>query len=555
MGTKTAVQISKKGMVKFIIGSLVAIFLFLTPLPVSRMCDTTSASMIDFCKTIGVINYDEVEGLVVEDGVLYAVDEGVALYVLDDVVADDEGVVLHGVHEGVEYTVYRRVMEDEAVEHVIYAWVLDEGVFNIPLGIAIDWLGGTFVLEDFAGFDVISMGVIIAFITAGIATIGTILAYANVKFIAENEKLKQVFKTHPVFAISRILGFIFLSMELFGFGPGFITDWVSGTMINDLVAGLVFIFLVLALAIPILTDFGLMEFIGILIKKFVNALFLLPGRASVDLAGSWFGSSSVSVMITTDQHEKGFYTGREAAAICVNFAFVSLPFSLVVSNALGLGGNFPLWYLTISLVCIILGIVMPRIWPLNKIADTYVEGVGKQIDEEVEAGGSRFKKALALASTRAEKTTATDVLQSGWKFYVSVFMDLIPVITAWGIIAMAIEGYTDIFDWISAPMGLLLTLLRVPEAFDFASTTLVGFVDMYIPALMLGNAPFQTRFILGALSIVQIIYMAETGILIIRSKIPLGIGKLFLIFMIRTLLGLPLIVLFTWLLTTFGWIG
>ena len=500
MSIKTDVQVSKKGMVKFIIGSLVAIFLFLTPLPISQMCDTTSESMIGFCETIGVI-------------------------------------------------------EDIEIDDVIYEGVLAEGVFNIPLGIAIDWLDGTFVLKDFLGFDVISVGVIIAFITAGIASIGTILAYANAKFISENEKLKGIFKAHPVFAVSRILGFIFLSMELFGFGPGFITDWVSGIMINDLVTGLVFIFLVLALAIPILTDFGLMEFIGILIKKFVNTLFLLPGRAAVDLAGSWFGSSSVSVMITTDQHEKGFYTGREAAAICVNFAFVSLPFSLVVSNTLGLGGSFPLWYLTISLVCIILGIVMPRIWPLNKITDTYVEGVGKQIDEEVEESGSRFKKALALASIRAERTTAKDVLQSSWKFYVSVFMDLIPVITAWGIIAMAIEGYTDIFVWISAPMGWLLTLFRVPEAMAYASTTLVGFVDMFIPALMLGEAPFKTRFILGALSIVQIIYMAETGILIIRSKIPLGIGKLFLIFMIRTLLGLPLIVLFTWILTTLGWLG
>jgi len=491
MSTETNTQISNKGMIKFIVGSLVALFLFLTPLPVSRMCDTTSESMISFCETIGVI---------------------------------DGGV-------------------------------LEEGIFNIPLGIVIDWLGGTLMLENFAGFDFISIGVLIAFVTTTIAVVGTILAYANVKFITENEKLKNIFKAHPVFAISRMLGLLFLAMELFGFGPGFITDWVSGLMINTLVNGLVFIFLVLALAIPILTDFGLMEFIGVLIKKFVNTLFLLPGRAAVDLAGSWFGSSSVSVMITTDQHEKGFYTGREAAAICVNFAFVSLPFSLVVANTLGLGGSFPLWYLTISLVCIILGIVMPRIWPLNKLADTYLEGVGKQIDEEVEESGSRFKKALALASTRAEKTTAKGIVKSGLKFYVSVFMDLIPVITAWGIIALALEGYTPIFDWISAPMGWFLTIFRVPEAMTYASTTLVGFVDMFIPALMLGDAPFQTRFILGALSIVQIIYMAETGILIIRSKVPLGIGKLFLIFMIRTLLGLPLIILFTWLLTALNLIG
>lgn len=466
MSTKTDVQINSKGMTKFIIGSIVAIFLFLTPLP-------------------------------------------------------------------------------------------SGDAFNIPLGIVINWLEGIFTFENFLGFDEISLGVIIAFIAIIIATAGTILAYTvKPKFIMENEKLKNIFLTHPIFAISRVLGLIFITMVIFDFGPEFIIDpWVGGLMVFDLVNHLVFIFIILAFAIPILTDFGLMEFIGILIKKFVNALFLLPGRASVDLAGSWFGSSVVSVMITTDQHEKGYYTGREAAAIAVNFAFVSLPFSLIVSNTLGLGGNFPLWYLTISLVCIILGIIMPRIWPLNKLPDTYLESVGKQIDEEIEDGGSRFQKALALASARAEKTTAKGVLKSGVSFYLSIFMDLVPVITAWGIIALALEAYTPIFGWISMPMGWFLSIFNIPEAMEYASTTLVGFVDMFIPAVMLGDAPFQTRFILGALSIVQIIYMAETGVLILRSKIPLGFGKLFLIFMIRTLLGLPLIVLFTWILTTLGAIG
>ena len=467
MSTNSQVEINSKGKIKFIIGSLVAFFLFLTPLPIGEN-------------------------------------------------------------------------------------------FNIPLGIVINWLEDLFLLENFLRFETISLGVLIAFATTAVAALGTILSYTvKPKFIMENEKLKEIFLAPAVFAISRILGFVFITMVLFDFGPEFIIDpWVGGLMVNDLVSGLVFIFLVLALAIPILTDFGLMEFIGILIKKFVNTLFLLPGRASVDLAGSWFGSSSVSVMITTDQHEKGYYTGREAAAICVNFAFVSLPFSLTVARTLGLEGSFPLWYLTISLVCIILGIIMPRIWPLNKLADTYVEGVGKQIDEDVEEGGSRFKKAVSLASARAEKTTAGGILKSGLSFYLSVFMDLIPVITAWGIIAIALEGYTPIFEWISAPMGWFLSIFGIPGAMEYASTTLVGFVDMFLPALMLGSETyFQTRFILGALSIVQIIYMAETGILIARSKIPLGVGKLFLIFIIRTLLGLPLIVLFTWILTMFGWIG
>jgi len=86
--------------------------------------------------------------------------------------------------------------------------------------------------------------------------------------------------------------------------------------------------------------------------------------------------------------------------------------------------------------------------------------------------------------------------------------------------------------------------LQVPEAMNFAHVTVVGFIDMFLPALMLGNAPLQTQFILGVLSIVQIIYLAETGVLIIKSRMPLNIGHLAIIFVMRTLIALPLIVLF-----------
>jgi len=71
---------------------------------------------------------------------------------------------------------------------------------------------------------------------------------------------------------------------------------------------------------------------------------------------------------------------------------------------------------------------------------------------------------------------------------------------------------------------------------------------MFIPALMIGSAPDATRMIIGTLSIVQVIYLAETGLLILKSKIPLNLWKLFVIFMMRTLISLPIIVLLTWLM-------
>jgi len=455
-----------------------------------------------------------------------------------------------------------------------------DGGFNIPLGLAITWLNDLFegplllnLGENISG----DIRVWLAYSFIIISFFMTLVAYIfKPKFIMENEKVKEVLMTSPLYAITRLIAFFAMTFTIFNITFGtyvegreglewllnlpyilstaFIDRWDgAGLMVFDLITGLTTIFLLLAFCIPILTEFGLMEFIGVLIKKFVNKFFTLPGRASVDLAASWFGSSAVSVILTRGQHEKGFYTGREAVAICVNFAFVSLPFSLVIAGAVGVQSHFALWYLMISIVCIILGVITPRIWPLKQIPDTYLEGVDKQIDEEVEVGESRFRKALFLASERAEQTTANDVIFGGLHGWFSAFLDLFPVIVAWGTIALMINNLTPFIDWIAWPMGLLLEVFQVPGGSDYAAITVIGFIDMFLPAIFLGEETyFNTRFILGALSIVQIIYMAETGVLILKSKMPIGFGKLFIVFIMRTVMALPLIVLFTWIFSALG---
>ena len=423
--------------------------------------------------------------------------------------------------------------------------------FNIPLGIALNWLGTTINSVEFNGFG------LLVFIATLIITFSFIVSLATLifkpAFIIENEKLSRLFLSAPVYLVSKGVAFVIAWMVFLGIGPGWLIDpWVGGEfMLVRLIAsngGLIAIFLIVGLAIPILTDFGLMEFLGTLIRKFVRALFTLPGRSSIDLFGSWFSSSAAGVIITRDQHEKGYYTHREASAICVNFELVSLPFTFVVASQIGLTQYFAIFYLIICVTAILLAMVMPRIWPLRGFKDEYLPEVGKQIEEVVPENISTARWALNSAGNRAAKTGVKDVAKSGISNWLNIFMDLIPVILAWGAVAIIVEAHTPIFDWLSWPFGRLLELLRVTDGAEYAPATVVGFIDMFIPALLIGDAPKDTRFILGALSIVQIIYLAETGILILKSKMPLRIWHLAILFVMRTLFALPIIVLLTRLL-------
>lgn len=297
--------------------------------------------------------------------------------------------------------------------------------------------------------------------------------------------------------------------------------------------------------LPFLTDCGIMEFLGVLLRPVVRPLFHVPGRASVDLMASWFGASNAAVILTREQYMKGFYTKREAGYIMANFSLVSIPFCLLVADTVGIANLFPAFYLCICVVGIILAVIIARIPPIRTIPDTYQEQAGKQLHEEVPQEKGILNYALEISCKRAEGFNAKGVLASGMEVVMGMVFDLIPIVIAWGTIALVIATYTPVFNWVSYPMGLYMKLFGMKEAFAAAPATLVRFTDMFIPALLLGSiSAVKTKFIVGVLSLVQIIYLTEVGTIIIKSEIPLNLWKLFVIFMERTLIAIPLIVLF-----------
>ena len=115
-----------------------------------------------------------------------------------------------------------------------------------------------------------------------------------------------------------------------------------------------------------------------------------------------------------------------------------------------------------------------------------------------------------------------------------------------GTIGTLLVNETPIFQWIAYPMGIYMWALGIPDAFVLAPATLVGFIDMFIPALITSpEAGEQIRFFISALSLVQIIYLTEVGSIIVKSEVGLDMKRLFIIFLERTLIAIPLL----WLVT------
>ena len=112
-------------------------------------------------------------------------------------------------------------------------------------------------------------------------------------------------------------------------------------------------------------------------------------------------------------------------------------------------------------------------------------------------------------------------------------------------LALVIAKYTTIFQVLGTPFIPILKLLQVPEAAAASQTLIVGFADMLLPSVLAANTitSEMTKFIIACVSVTQLVYMSEVGGLLLGSKIPVNLKDLILIFLERTLVTLPIIVL------------
>ncbi len=348
--------------------------------------------------------------------------------------------------------------------------------------------------------------------------------------------------TGKTYVVTRVIAFlvcigVMLKLE---------SEWIFGSDVGGMTLGLAGTLIALAVTLsfflPCLTDTGIMEFTGIMMKPLIRPLFRVPGRASVDLVASWLASSNTAVLITMNQHRSGFYSTREAATIMTNFSLVSILFCMVVAETMNLPAYFPYLYLTVTAIGLLLAVVGARIWPRGTVPDTYVGE--KHIQEELPQGNSLLSLALNGALERAGRFTIRDALRDGLIMAIGIVFDIIPIVIAWGTIGTVLVNETPIFQTLAYPMGAYMSALGGADAYDIAPQTLVGFIDMFIAALITSpELPVQTRFIVAGIFLVRIIYMTEVGSIIVKANVGLDVKKLFIIFLERTIIAIPLIVL------------
>lgn len=358
--------------------------------------------------------------------------------------------------------------------------------------------------------------------------------------------------SHSVPAMQQFFAWIAntISPEMAKFLETVLSGWIGnrytgGSILIDLNPTLIPFFFFAVILLPFLVDYGLMEYIGTILSKPFRFIFKLPGRSAIDASASWLGAAPVGVLITSQQYDKGYYSQKDASIIATNFSLASAAFCLVILTTIGIPQLFVPFYLTTIVTGIIAAVIVARLPPLSFKKNIYATGEGATLHEAYPDGESAHTWASKRALARAHRSPNIFVaLKNGFVVLADVYLGLMPVVFAIGTMALALSEYTTIFNIISEPMVPYLELLGVPEAVKAAPTMLVGFADMFLPAVLgKGIDNDMTKFVIAAMSVLQIIYMTEVGALILKAKIGLNILELFIIFIIRTLICLPIVVL------------
>lgn len=411
-----------------------------------------------------------------------------------------------------------------------------DGGFTIPIAILADYVQTG--LAD-------SLSFIMMLIILFTALLTVIYKFAKVTQDNNDSFFDRLFGVNWFWTVIRVLATVFAIMVYYEIGfEAVYSEDTGGLLLDGLLHTLFAVFLFAGLFLPLLMDFGLLELFGSIMTKIMRPLFRLPGRASVDTLASWIGDGTIGVLLTSKQYEEGHYTRREAVVIGTTFSVVSITFTLVIIKEVGLEHMFIPFYLTVVLAGVIAALIMPRIPPLSRIPDTYMPGVESKGDETIPEGYNLFSYGYKKALNRASKEKSVkQFFKRGAQNILDMWMGVAPVVMAFGLIALIIAEYTPVFQWLGMPFIPLLELMQVPNAKEASETILIGFADMFLPSVVGASIESEmTRFIIAALSVTQLIYMSEVGGVLLGSKVPVKFLDLIIIFLLRTIITLPIIV-------------
>jgi len=190
--------------------------------------------------------------------------------------------------------------------------------------------------------------------------------------------------------------------------------------------------------------------------------------------------------------------------------------------------------------------------PISKMKNVYNNGRSQSIEDiknEPKYGKGMMRKGVDRATKRAYYSenlvkSIVDSVVDGFK----VLPKVISLLCVIGILSMIVAKYTPVFTWLGYLFLPILKIFQVPDAAAIAACMPVGITEMFIPTLIIADQAHviseAARAFVVMVSTVQVIFFAESIVVIQSTGIPVSIKQLIILFIQRTIIAIPFASLF-----------
>ena len=362
--------------------------------------------------------------------------------------------------------------------------------------------------------------------------------------------------TDIFFFVQAFLGFGLCILKLLGRLPQDLQAMAQSAI--DATGNILCAIFLTALFIPFLTEYGLVDFVGVLCRPFMRKLFHTPGSSAVIGVSAFLGNYSMGHVISRQMYDEGRFTEKEAVIVATGFSTCSIGLMINLVNYLGLMDYWGFYVCSVLIVTFATTMITARVYPIRQKKQTYREGVMPVPEAEEQKG--RLKRAFEEG---IEKASGAPTLQrSVWSILRRIFPILCEVTgTSVFIIplGMFLAEYTNLFMILGSPFRMLFLLLGVngTEALYGAKALSVSILEPVLAGVISEGVLFSVivKWIVAIVPYSGIIFFAGFIPSLWKSGISCKIYELLLVWVERVAIGMVLSALLAYLFLLTGVFG
>ena len=346
-----------------------------------------------------------------------------------------------------------------------------------------------------------------------------------------------------IMAVFRTLGIPVCLLAYFNVGPAWLLDpGMLPFVWNKVVIAVTMIVPIGSIFLTFIICFGALEFIGVLVRPIMRPLYHTPGKSAIDAVASFVGSFSVAIYLTNKLYVESKYTKKEAFIIMTGFSTVSATFMIIVAKTAKFMNIWNFYFWSTLVICFVVTAITVRLWPITRIENTYVDGVGKP---ELPLEGKNIFVAAFQEGVQAA-ARSVNILKSIWENLwggIKMCFVLTPCMASIGMLAFILVKMTPVFNYVGLifyPFTYLISLIGVPAPMELARAAAVTLGEMFVPNVLLAAMPEATKYVMAVTSVSCILFFAGSIPCMLASQVKEPFWKILVVWFERTALSLIL---------------